>query len=180
MAILRIEGGQTYTNIKEIQQQLNCLNVQIQQVPLEKYLVNPEMSKLLKNVFSQEILNLSQKQEILQALTPKCATGQHIDNCTWCELMAVNPSSPNLYQLLAQGSRPQWYAADEVIYLLTGECILGFSHPNGCLLELMLQPQDYLKIPARLRHWFSLSALLQLKAVRYFTTAKTNLSCLVN
>lgn len=171
MAILRIEGDKTYTNFNEIKKQLNGLNLEIKQLPLEKYLVNPEMGKSLKNFFSQEILNLSQKQEILQALTPKCATNKNIDSCTWCELMVINPSSPNLYQLLAQGSRPQHYAADLVIYLLTGECILGFLHPDGFLLELMLQAQDYLKIPSRIRHWFSLSALLQLKAIRYFTTA---------
>jgi 1,2-dihydroxy-3-keto-5-methylthiopentene dioxygenase len=174
MAILRREDGKTYSEIREIEQQLNSLNVQIKQLTLENYLVNPAVGGSLRNLFCQEIMNLSEKQAILQALSPQCNKSQHLEGCTWCELMAINPSSPNLYQLLAQGSRPSRHTTDQIIYLLTGECILGFSSPDGGEMELLLHSQDYVKIPAGMRYWFSLSALLSVKAIRYFTSIQYN------
>ncbi len=177
MAVLQLEGGEIYTEMNAIARKLSELNVQIEQLPLQKYLANPEMGKSLQHLFSQDILNLAQKQEILQALSPKFATRQHVNGCTWCELMVVNPSSPHLYQLLAQGSRPRYHSDDEVLYLLAGECIFGFSHPDGFLMELIVQAQEYIKVPAGMRHWFGLSALLQVKAVRYFTTAAKKNKC---
>lgn len=181
MAILRLEDGTTYTGIDAINCKLSELQVQIEKLPFQRYLINPEKDRSLQNLFSQEILNLSQKQEILQALSPRFA-GQQSDACTWCELIAVNLSSPHLYQLLAQGSRPHYYTSDLGLYLLAGECILGFLHPDGSLMELIVQAEEYIKVPARIRHWFSLSALLQVKAVRYFATAakKINVPCSSN
>jgi cupin superfamily acireductone dioxygenase involved in methionine salvage len=72
--------------------------------------------------------------------------------------------------------------SDLGLYLLAGECILGFLHPDGFLIELIVQAEEYIKVPARIRHWFSLSALLQVKAVRYFATAanKINVPCSSN
>lgn len=181
MAILRLEDGTTYTDIGAINFKLSELQVQVEKLPVQRYLLDPEKDKSLQNLFSQEILNLAQKQEILQALSPKFA-GQQPDGCTWCELIAVNLSSPHLYQLLAQGSRPHYYTSDLGLYLMAGECILGFLHPDGFLMELIVQAEEYIKVPARIRHWFSLSALLQVKAVRYFASAskKTNVSCSSN
>lgn len=172
MAVLQLEGGETYTDLGEISRQFSALNILVQHLPLQQYLVNPEIGQALSALLSQEILNLAQKQEVLQALSPKFAAHQYTTGYTWCELMAVNPSSSQLYHLLAQGSRPHCYPNDESLYILTGECIFGFSHPDGFRMELLLQTQDYIKVPAGIRHWFSLSASLQLKAVRYFTTAR--------
>ncbi len=178
MAVLRLEDGNTYTDLGEINRQLSRLNIRIEKLPLQQYLVNPQISRSLQNLLSYEILDLAQKQQILQALSPKFATPKHTNSSTCCELMVVNPSSSHLYHLLAQGSRPQFHTNDEALYMLAGECIFGFSHPDGSVMELLLQAEDYINIPAGIRYWFSLSALLQIKAVRYFTA--TAISSKVN
>jgi 1,2-dihydroxy-3-keto-5-methylthiopentene dioxygenase len=177
MAILRLENGTIYTEISaigqaaltEIEQQLSSLQIEIGQLPLEKYLPQPSLSKSLQDLFQLDSLNLSQKQEILQLLSPKATTRNYFGICTHCDLIVANLASPSLYQLLAQGSRPHVHSQDQVLYVLSGECILGFSHPDGYLIELMLRAQEYIKVPAGVRHWFSLSASLDLKAIRYFT-----------
>ncbi|HEY9658740.1 MAG TPA: hypothetical protein V6C65_09835 [Allocoleopsis sp.] len=167
MATLRLETGKAHTEINTVNHHLKALQVQVEPLPLHTYLVTPEIRRLLQHLFSQDILNLTQKQEILQALGPKYAPPQHVGVCSSCELMVVSLSSPNLYQFMAQGSRPRCYTADQVFYVLSGECIFGFSLPNGLQLELMLQAQECIKVPAGVRHWFSLSTSLQVKAIRY-------------
>ncbi|HEY9661773.1 MAG TPA: hypothetical protein V6C65_25235 [Allocoleopsis sp.] len=169
MATLRLETGKIYTEMAAINRHLQALQVKVDPLPLQEYLVTPETCRSLQNLFSQDILNLTQKQEILQALSPKFAPPQHVEACSSCELMVVSLSSSHLYQFMAQGSRPRCYSADEVFYVLSGECIFGFSLPNGSRLELMLQAQERIKVPAGVRHWVSLSALLQVKAIRYLT-----------
>jgi 1,2-dihydroxy-3-keto-5-methylthiopentene dioxygenase len=169
MAILQIENGATYTQRSQIEHQLSALQIEIEQLPLEQYLSQPQQSESLQVLFQLDVLDLAQKQEILQLLRPQATKMKYFGNCTHCDLLVVNVASPSLYQLLAQGSRPHVHAEDQVLYLLSGECILGFLHPDGYRIELILQAQEYIKIPAGIRHWFSLSASLDLKALRYFT-----------
>jgi 1,2-dihydroxy-3-keto-5-methylthiopentene dioxygenase len=169
MAILQIENGATYTQRSQIEHQLSALQMEIGQLPLEQYLSQPQQSQSLQALFQLDVLDLAQKQKILQLLRPQATKIKYFGNCTHCDLLVVNVASPSLYQLLAQGSRPHVHAEDQVLYLLSGECILGFLHPDGYRIELILQAQEYIKIPAGIRHWFSLSASLDLKALRYFT-----------
>jgi 1,2-dihydroxy-3-keto-5-methylthiopentene dioxygenase len=169
MAILQIENGATYTQRSQIEHQLSGLQMEIGQLPLDRYLSQPQQSQSLQALFQLDVLDLAQKQEILQLLRPQATKIKYFGNCTHCDLLVVNVASPSLYQLLAQGSRPHVHAEDQVLYLLSGECILGFLHPDGYRIELILQAQEYIKIPAGIRHWFSLSASLDLKALRYFT-----------
>lgn len=169
MAILRLENGTTFTEMTAIEQQLSALRITIGQLPLMQYLSQPEMSESLQKLFALDVLNLAQKQGILQSLRPKAKAMEYFGRCTHYDLISVNLASPSLYQLLSQGSRPHVHGADQVLYLLAGECILGFPHPDGYPIELMLQAQEYIKVPAGIRHWFSLSALLNIKAIRYFT-----------
>ncbi len=169
MAILQIENGATYTQRSQIEHQLSALQMEIGQLPLDRYLSQPQQSQSLQALFGLDVLDLAQKQKILQSLRPQATKTKYFGNCTHCDLLVVNVASPSLYQLLAQGSRPHVHAEDQVLYLLSGECILGFLHPDGYRIELILQAQEYIKIPAGIRHWFSLSASLDLKALRYFT-----------
>jgi 1,2-dihydroxy-3-keto-5-methylthiopentene dioxygenase len=168
MAILKLKNGKIYTDIGEIEKKLSSSKIQLAQIPLDTYLSNPAMSEYLETVLECESLDLSQKQQILQALNPKFTTCQHIRGYSRHDLMVINPTSPHLYDLLDRGSRPHAHSEDEVLYVLAGECIFGFARADG-LMELILQAREYVKVPAGLRHWFSLSASLPIKAVRYFT-----------
>lgn len=169
MAILQIENGATYTQSSQIEHQLSALQIEIGQLPLDRYLSQPQQSQSLQALFQLDVLDLAQKQEILQSLRPQATKLKYFGNCTHCDLLVANVASSSLYQLLAQGSRPHVHTEDQVLYLLSGECILGFLHPDGYRIELILQAQEYIKVPAGIRHWFSLSASLDLKALRYFT-----------
>jgi 1,2-dihydroxy-3-keto-5-methylthiopentene dioxygenase len=90
----------------------------------------------------------------------------------WSDLLVLHPGSPNLAMLVATYSRYHNHTAAEALYLLAGEAIFGFLRPNGSQVQLLLQAQDYLHIPAGVEHWFTPAASLHCKAVRYFTTVE--------
>jgi 1,2-dihydroxy-3-keto-5-methylthiopentene dioxygenase len=50
--------------------------------------------------------------------------------------------------------------------------IYGFVRPDGSQVQLLVQAQDYLYIPADVEHWCSPTASLNFKAVRYFAIAE--------
>jgi hypothetical protein len=53
--------------------------------------------------------------------------------------------------------------------IVAGECQFGFVLPSGPQVRLTLHPGDVLRIPAGSEHWFQLTPLHQLKAVRLFS-----------
>lgn len=173
MAVLKTADGQIHTDANAINRLLQPLNIHIRKLPLGQYLKNPEAVSSLQAIFDRDTLDLHQKQTILKTLSTSLAKAPKADEHLWCELMIVGLSSPNLYQLLSQGSRPHHHPNDEALYVLSGECVWGFLGADGHQLELMVQAHEYIKVPAGLRHWFSLSASLHVKAMRFFVKTKT-------
>lgn len=163
MAILQLEDGTTYTNLNEILSELASLNIQIKRLPLGD---NCAVFELL----AQDILSAEQKEQVLAAVDSYFKELKRTENFQWCDLTVLHPGSPYLYALITHFDRCHTHADDEALYLLAGECILGFVRPDGSQVELIVQAQEYINVPAGIEHWFCPTALLQLKAVRYFTT----------
>jgi len=59
-----------------------------------------------------------------------------------------------------------------VRYVIDGEGIFGFVRPDGKQMELTIQPEEYINVPAGTEHWFYLTNARRIKAVRYFTTTE--------
>ena len=57
----------------------------------------------------------------------------------------------------------------ELRYIIDGECIFGFVRPDGSRVELTVQKEEYINVPAGTEHWFYLTNARRVKAVRYFT-----------
>lgn len=165
MAVLQLENGRTYTDIGAIASQLAVLNIEIDCLPTNK---NPEIQKLLV----QDILNVTEKQQVLAAFKTEFAYFKRATGCQWCDLKVLHPGSQQIYALMTQSNRTHTHADAEVIHILAGECVFGFVYANGSQIQLMLQAAEYLKVPANTEHWFYLTPLLYLKAVQYYTTAQ--------
>lgn len=165
MAVLQLEDGRIYTNIATIASQLAVLNIEIDRLPTNE---NPTIQELL----AQDILNLTEKQQILTAFKTEFAYFKRISGCQWCDLKVLQPGSQQIYGLMTQSNRTHTHADAEVIHILAGECVFGFVYANGSQIQLMLQAAEYIKVPANTEHWFYLTPLLYLKAVQYYTTAQ--------
>ena len=165
MAVLQLENGRTYTDIGAIVNQLAVLNIQIDRLPKNE---NPAIQKLLV----QDILNVTEKQQILAAFKTEFAYFKRASGCQWCDLKVLHAGSQQIYALMTQSNRTHTHADAEVIHILAGECVFGFVYANGSQVQLMLQAEEYIKVPANTEHWFYLTPLLYLKAVQYYTTAQ--------
>jgi 1,2-dihydroxy-3-keto-5-methylthiopentene dioxygenase len=165
MAVLQLEDGTIYSDIRAIGSQLAALNIEIDRLPLKE---NPAIQELLV----KDILNLTEKQQILVTLKSDFAKFKRVDGCQWCDLKVLHPGSPQIYPLMTQSHRTHTHRDAEVLHILTGECVFGFVYANGSQVQLMLQAEEYIKVPANTEHWFYLTHSLYLKAVQYYSTAQ--------
>ncbi len=165
MAVLQLEDGRIYTNIEAIASQLAVLNIEIDRLPTNE---NPTIQELL----DQDILNVTEKQQILTAFKTEFAYFKRVSGCQWCDLKVLHPGSQQIYALMTQSNRTHTHTDAEVIHILAGECVFGFVYANGSQVKLMLQAAEYIKVPANTEHWFYLTPLLYLKAVQYYITAQ--------
>lgn len=163
MAILQFSDGKTLSNLSDIVAELSFLNVYIKRFEQER-------SLLATDLLAQDLLGETARQQILDLHNSQFECLRAEGDYSWSDLLTLHPGSPNLYSLMTTYSRYHTHSAPEALYILAGEAIFGFTQPGGTQLQLLVQPQDYIRIPADTEHWFSLSAALQVKAVRYFTT----------
>ncbi|NWF61853.1 MAG: acireductone dioxygenase [Fischerella sp.] len=165
MAILQLEDGKTYTELKDITRELACLNIQ-----LDRWCVgeNPQLHQLL----AKDSLDEDEKEQVLKALDGYFEQLQQTAGYQSRDLIVLHPDIPNLDGLLAKFDKIHTHADDEVRYIVAGEGIFGFVRPDGSQVELTVQPQEYINVPARTEHWFYLTPARRVKAVRYFTTTE--------
>ncbi len=161
MAILRLEDGTTYTELTAIARELAPLNVQLKTRGVGD---DPQLHQLL----AQETLNEEEKEQVLAALDGYFGELQRTAGYQSRDLIVLHPGIPNLDAMLAKFDQIHIHADDEVRYIVDGEGIFGFVRPDGSQVELTVQPQEYINVPAGAEHWFYLTAARRIKAVRYF------------
>jgi 1,2-dihydroxy-3-keto-5-methylthiopentene dioxygenase len=158
MAILTLEQGETLTDSASIDEYLNRLDIQLNQWP-----IGEDVST--QSLLTQPSLDETQKESVLRSLDRYFeALGGYESR----DLIVLNPETPNLEGLLAKFSRPHIHADDEVRYIVDGEGVFGFVCPDGSQMELTIQPEEYINVPAGTEHWFYLTSSRRIKAVRYF------------
>ncbi len=165
MAILRLEGGTTYTQLSDIERELAPLNVQFNRWSVGN---EPELGALL----AQTILSDTEKEKLLQALDVYFQQLQQTAGYQSRDLIVLHPGISNLDTLLSKFERCHTHADAEVRYIIAGEGVFGFVRPDSTQVELTVQPEEYINVPAGTEHWFYLTASRQIKAVRYFTTTE--------
>lgn len=157
MAILKLENGQTFTELPSIGQYLSVLGVQLHYWPMGDI-------PLLQKAH----LDDAQKEIVLQSLDQYFESLKDIVGYQFRDLIVLHPDIPNLDALLAKFSCPHIHFDDEARYILEGEGIFGFVCPDGSQMELTVKAQEYINIPAATEHWFYLTPQRRIKAIRYF------------
>ncbi|MGE5657030.1 MAG: acireductone dioxygenase [Actinomycetota bacterium] len=165
MAIVQLEDGTIKANPVAIAQELAPLKIAIARRPIAD---SPELRELL----SQDILELPEKQQVLQALNPEFEELKTQEGYQWRDLKVLHPGSPHLYPVFAQSDRCHIHTDEEALHVLAGECVFGFIRPDGSQMQLLVQAEESIQVPAGTEHWFYLTPSLNLKAVRYYTTVE--------
>lgn len=161
MATLKLEDGKIFTDINDIAQELASLNIQLNRWPVGE-------DTELRSLLMQDSLTEDQKAQVLQSLDHYFEQLQQTAGYQSRDLIVLHPEVPNLNGLLAKFDQIHTHADDEVRYIIDGEAIFGFVRPDDSQVELTVQPEEYINVPAGTEHWFYLTPARRVKAVRYF------------
>lgn len=165
MAKLRLADGTIHTDWSTISNELSPLNIQLNYWSLRE---DAQLSHLLE----QESLNDDEKDRVLTALDGYFEQLQQTAGYQSRDLIVLHPGTPNLDALLAKFDRIHTHADDEVRYVIDGEGIFGFVSPDGSQVELTVQAEEYINVPAGTEHWFYLTPKRRIKAIRYFISTE--------
>ncbi|BAZ48859.1 acireductone dioxygenase ARD [Nostoc sp. NIES-4103] len=165
MAILKLQNGTILTDIQHIAQELASLNIQLNRWSVGE---NPDLRRLL----AQDSLDEDEKSQVLKALDSYFEQLQQTAGYQSRDLIVLNPGIPNLDGLLAKFDQIHTHADDEVRYVIDGEAIFGFVRRDRTQVELTVQPEEYINVPAGTEHWFYLTPARRVKAVRYFISTE--------
>ena len=165
MAILKLEDGTTYTQVDDIARELAPLNVQLKRWSIGD---NPDVQNLL----AKDALSDEEKAQVLEALDGYFEQLKQTAGYQSRDLIVLHPEVPNLSTLLAKFDPCHYHTDPEVRYIIAGDGVFGFVRPDGTQVELTVQAEDYINVPANTEHWFYLTPSQRIKAVRYFTTTE--------
>jgi 1,2-dihydroxy-3-keto-5-methylthiopentene dioxygenase len=165
MAILRLENGAVIDDIAAIASYLAPLSVELAQWSVGDH---PHTLALLDRPSLEE----SEKEDLLRSLDGYFEDLKVNLGYQSRDLIVLHDRLPNLDGLLAKFEQCHTHADDEIRYIIDGEGIFGFVYPDGAQLELTVQREDYINVPAGTEHWFRLSPSRRIKAIRYFTTTE--------
>jgi 1,2-dihydroxy-3-keto-5-methylthiopentene dioxygenase len=165
MATLLLDDGTIVNDLGEIACELAPLGVY-----LKHY--DPGTSLLFPTLLEQDVLPDTEKCHILELHNSAMEFLQQENGYLWCDLLSLHPGSPHLPTAIATYGRYHKHTSAEPLYVLAGEMIFGFVRADDTQIQLLVQAQDYLVIPAGVEHWCSPTASLYFKGVRYFTTAE--------
>lgn len=165
MAILRFEDGTTYTHLEDISRALAPLNV-----ALNYWTVGD--NRETRSLLDKAALSDEEKEAVLQALDSYFEELQQKEGYQARDLIVLHPNIPNLDAMLSKFEECHTHADDEVRYIIDGEGVFGFVLPDGVQVELTIQSEEYINVPANTEHWFHLSEKKRIKAVRYFITTE--------
>ena len=162
MAILQLENGTVYRDLKDIAQQLASLNIQLNRWPVGD---DPNLHHLL----AKKSLNEDEKEKVLAALDGYFEQLKQTAGYQSRDLIVLHPEVPNLDALLEKFERIHTHPDDEVRYIIDGEGVFGFVLPDGSQVELTVEAEEYINVPVGTEHWFHLTEKRRIKAVRYFS-----------
>lgn len=165
MAILQLDNGKTYHNWNAIASVIGGLKIVMDCLACCQ-------SAEIRALMNQDVLNNYERQKFLNRHKNLLNTLQIRDRFQQRELMVLHPGSPLLYPFSTQNQRFHTHNEDEGLLVISGEIIIGLKDANGREMQLLLQEGNYLKIPAGVSHWLSLTASLQAKIIRYSVTAQ--------
>jgi 1,2-dihydroxy-3-keto-5-methylthiopentene dioxygenase len=83
------------------------------------------------------------------------------------DLIVLSPKTENIEQMLVNFVKVHHHTEDEVRFIVDGEGIFTVLR-HDAWYDIVVRPGDLIAVPAGTRHWFTLTDLRHVKAVRLF------------
>jgi 1,2-dihydroxy-3-keto-5-methylthiopentene dioxygenase len=160
MAKLKLEDGTVIADLDRIQDALAPLQVSVRHWPT---------SESVGALLARPALDDDQKERVLVGHDRYFEQLKVEAGYQSRDLIVLHADVPNLEQALAKFNPAHTHDDDEVRYIVDGEGVFGFTFADGVQAELLVEAGEYINVPANTEHWFHLTALKRIKAVRYFS-----------
>lgn len=122
------------------------------------------------NLRRQDRLTPEEQQQILSAFHDSIARLSQERGYISHDLIVLNPhSTANLEELLKNFERTHIHTEDEVRFIVDGEGIFTLTR-NGDTFSVTVQAGDLISVPEGTPHYFTLTEVRNVKAVRLFQT----------
>lgn len=150
----RIEGVENVSKYLETQG-IVYESWDISKLPVElkeDYNVTPELQQAILDTFKPEIDALSEKRGYKSS-----------------DIVVLSKATPGIEDLLKKFVEEHHHTEDEVRFIVDGEGIFTIKGPkDGVYFDVLLYPGDLISVPTNTRHWFTLTDLRMVKAIRIF------------
>jgi len=161
MAKLYFPDGTSLENLNSIQQILNPIQVELKHWQL------PE-SGVLTEALQQTTLNDDEKESVLTNLDYRFDDLKNTSGYTTRDMIVLHEGTPNLDEIMRKFESIHYHDDDEVRYIVDGKGYFGFVLPENKQVLVEVGREDYINVPAKTEHWFTLGESRGIKAIRYF------------
>lgn len=138
--------------------------LQTQGIAFQRWPVLPELEELRR----QPALTDAQKAEVLKGYHKQLDTEAKERGYIQADMVVLNPATPNIDEMLAKFDKTHFHDDDEVRYIFDGEGVFGFEPKGNPAFSVNVTAGDYIIVPAKTNHWFTLTPSKSIKAIRLF------------
>lgn len=159
MATVSLVEQKTLTKGAEIEEFLKEQGILFQRWP-----VPPALQGLRK----QPALNDAEKAQVLQGYRRRLDEEAKERGYIQADMVVLSPATPGLGDILARFDKTHYHDDDEVRYIFGGEGAFGFEPAGRPPFQVNVAAGDYIIVPAKTYHWFTLTESRSIKAIRLF------------
>lgn len=106
--------------------------------------------------------------EILAAYRAPIEELEAVGGYTTADVIAVDPSTPDLDELMKKFQTEHTHAEDEVRLIVSGHGLFHIHPEGGPVFSIEVEAQDMINVPKGTRHWFHLCQDRTIRAIRLF------------
>lgn len=106
--------------------------------------------------------------EILDAYAPEIERLKQRGGFQTADVIAVNPETPGLDEMLAKFDKEHTHSEDEVRFTVHGRGLFHIHPDNGPVFSVTVEAGDLINVPTGTRHWFNLCENRTIRCIRLF------------
>ena len=84
------------------------------------------------------------------------------------DVIDVNPTTPNLENMLDKFRKEHWHDEDEVRFIVSGSGVFCINPKEGPVVSIEVTSGDLIRVPSGTLHWFDLCKGRHIRAIRLF------------
>lgn len=122
----------------------------------------------VKPLLGKGTLTPEEQQQVLKAYKPQLDKERVERGYVQADIVVLSAQTPNLETMLAKFDKTHFHDDDEVRFIIDGEGVFGFEPEGKPAYSITVTTGDYIIVPAKTWHWFTLTSPKSIKAMRLF------------